>query len=152
MIKEKQPQLPQGASQLPQIWWYEPFIHNITEIIKEIISDIERNPKYDSDDFKSKYQRSQKSRCMIWFAKIDNGCNDLGNNRGIIALENKLKELFPHHEVFRWLQNWYSDWNEKWTGFDKEIFSRDAELAKTTAAIEYRRKRGFDWQWKEERI
>lgn len=150
------PEMPKAQSSL---WWYEPFIFQIMEQLGEL----ERMTpwlKAEDTDAKDKDQKSvfpQRIKAIVGmcFLKIRNGCIDLNNFRGELALKDQLEFSFhtSAKSLFQFCEKSIEIFNNcKWDGFDKEIFSRDVESSQTPQAIDFRRRRGGCWKWREESV
>lgn len=139
---------------LPYCWWYEGIVDDLIALMIELekFSEWLKDPESDQRS-KELFTNRVRSFTGLYMHKIRNGCKDIGNYRADQALTDRIAKNFPNNirAVTTFCENCLKEFSEKvkWEGFDKEIFPRDAELATTQEAIDYRQNRGFNWQWKE---
>lgn len=160
MKKTKKEQSHDPVIELPKVWWYEQYISRLCREIDEFIrlrKWAESKPK-DEDEAKSQEVLIKTRRNLIGlnYWKIEMGCIDLNNFRGMISLEGRLKS-YSSFDALSWakqaaLEFFENDPDIQWHGFDQEVFDRNLESKMTPAAIKFRQDRGHDFLWREPEV
>lgn len=141
---------------LNKIPWYKPYVNNVQ---RDLLGySCTNNFLYDRISRVELLEKIDKILIAILrlqFYKIENACAELGCFYGMNALEDMLKMFCKNYEDAKWLLGEMKKWSDeffhdcKWEGFDRELFSKEAELAMTEEAVAFRERRGFKWVWRE---
>jgi hypothetical protein len=152
---------------LPQRWWYEDVLSMLScrwlEIMKKY--HILKVKPTTEEEFCDKLLVTDGDRMIIGMLtlKIQNGCYVTNCYKGLDDLElvldsDDMQNFYPKLPLAKWSERWAKELLAKTLeehpdykfDFDTEFFPLEAEQSMKPEAVEFRKRRGFNWKWKEE--